>query len=385
MKKRITAIFLAIVMMATPVFAGEYVQLREAAYDFGWGISWDAENRAVILTDEYGTTLTVYAEWGFIENGRVYVSDSLLQDVVFSFHAPYREAPSGNIHGKLTRITYGENVAYIFGSMHASMPGWFPLHPIAEDAMARADVFAFEFDIPAVEAFSDEELDELYAAMFLPDGLTLEDILPEDVFDAFYANLQTFEILGVTYDNIKNLTPIAVNSGFQFLMFGVFAGLNFELSVDSYVVSVAQERGKTIIGLNCAMHETELFLDIPLEIQEYIFADFPDFATALEYIERLNLAEAYATQDIEALREILAEMYYAAQNPFTEMYYYNMLYVRDNIFANEIARLLRETEEPTTFFVTVGIAHLISGSGGGFLLYNLENMGFELVPLWNEL
>ena len=58
---------------------------------------------------------------------------------------------------------------------------------------------------------------------------------------------------------------------------------------------------------------------------------------------------------------------------------------RSTYFANEIARLLRETGEPTTFFVAVGLSHINrSGAGEGFtdIVEQLELAGFTAVPLW---
>jgi hypothetical protein len=47
--------------------------------------------------------------------------------------------------------------------------------------------------------------------------------------------------------------------------------------------------------------------------------------------------------------------------------------------------LLRETEEPTTFFITVGLWHIIGGEGGGQILVRLAEEGFEITPLWEEI
>ena len=54
---------------------------------------------------------------------------------------------------------------------------------------------------------------------------------------------------------------------------------------------------------------------------------------------------------------------------------------RSTLFAEEIIRLLQETEEPTTFFITVGIGHMI-GDDYGNVFNVLENHGFDIVRLY---
>jgi hypothetical protein len=58
---------------------------------------------------------------------------------------------------------------------------------------------------------------------------------------------------------------------------------------------------------------------------------------------------------------------------------------RSTYYANAIAWLLRETEEPTTFFAAVGISHVIRSAGGEEftdIVEQLGLLGFDVVPLW---
>jgi len=310
------------------------------------------------------------------------------------------ETERPNIHGMLTRIEYGDNVAYIFGTMHAGKSEWFPLHPMAEDAMRRADIFAFEFDLTEdpfdVGVDWDMELDELLemfdldellelldeflemtALFFLPDELTLEDILPEDVFENFITNFATFDVIDFEYENIANLTPVTLISDISRAMIELL-GVSFDLSVDMYIADFAVENDRPVVGLNTAISELELNFDIPLDLQVYALVDFPDFDTLLEYFEETGLVEAYERQDRDALLAILEAEY--TDNPYSQ-HMHHIFHKRCRIFAEEIARLLRETQEPTTFFVAIGAAHIVGGNQGQ-VLYILEDMGFDVVSMW---
>jgi uncharacterized protein YbaP (TraB family) len=392
--KKFIAVLLAVLLTATPAFAlsqtvdgEEFIQVRAAAEARGWEVDWDREDRAVILTSPHGEGFFILVDesGSFIENGRVY-SPADLMELLFFLGASPQIIDGVSIHGKLTRIAYGDNVAYIFGTMHAAQPGWFPLHPLAEDAMARSDVFAFEFDLSEMFVMDDELLAQIEAIQLLPDGLTLEDILPEDVFENFIENLATYAVLGLTYDLVQNLTPIALLSALESVMVSLL-GVDVELSVDNYIFDFAETNNREIIGLNTMLGELEIVFDIPLEIQATALENFPTFEQMLEAVSDMGLIEAYATQDILAIRQMFTIPEGEALSEYEELFYHNLLYVRCNIFADEIARLLRETEEPTTFFVAIGMGHIIGGccnSGGGIVLYLLSNMGFELEELWNQ-
>ena len=284
------------------------------------------------------------------------------------------------IHGMITRVTYGYNTAYVFGSFHFGRAHWFPLSDIVEDAMARSDVFAFEIDMDEYEAiYQDLEVLELMAGwMVLPDGLTMADILPDDILENFIGQLELF---GIDFDTISILTPSMFVSMFTLELMEEFVDMERDYSVDYYVANFARANNRPIIGLNTVLSELEFQLNIPLEIQPYALVDF-DIMAIIESFDEIDLIDAYEVQDIELLREIMSVSFYEGlDNPFVLHTIDVNFNQRCNIFANEIARLLQETEEPTTFFVTIGLGHII-GSPLGHVLQLLEGMGFEVESLW---
>jgi hypothetical protein len=305
---------------------------------------------------------------------------AILAGIFFSEDAAEEDFEIHGIHGMLTRVTYGENVAYLFGSMHASQEDWFPLAQIVEDAMRRADIFAFETELLDETDITPEIAAHAIALQMLPDGQTLEDILPAEIFENFVKNIETYFLIGFSYDAVKSFTPIAITTTLELIMYSML-GLDMENSVDGYVAAFAQENNRPVIGLNSAINELDIVFNMPLEIQAYALADFPPFDEMLEIFADLGLIEAYAASDLDAIREMFLAPTGDELNPYTELFHHNLLYVRDRIFAAEISRLLRETDAPTTFFVTVGLGHLLGG-GAGFVLEFLEEMGFEITPLW---
>ena len=282
-----------------------------------------------------------------------------------------------DIHGFLSRVEYNDNVAYILGSMHLGRENWFPLNPVAENAMRRADVFAFEIDLGDLVGLIDSLI--LGAELsLLPDGMTLEDVVPPDIFANFIEMLETYP--QVTYEDIAMLTPVAaVNEIFE-IEFQPHMGIYIEYSVDLYVLGFAMGLGRPTIGLNDASDETRFMLDIPLDVQAYALVDFADWMTS--FVATMSYAatmiEAYETQNIEVIRAISMDAYYGAEYNAYLQFMHDVFIQRCEIFAQSILSLLSETDEPTTFFITVGAAHVAYGHVFGVL----EAYGLEIVELW---
>jgi len=292
-----------------------------------------------------------------------------------------------DIHGFISRIEYGGNVAYVFGSMHMGRPEWFPLSPIVEDAIDRADVFAFEVDMALMA--SPEVMAHSNRLMMLPDGQTLADVMPPDVFESF---LRSIEVLPtITYEMIAHLTPVGANMVIAMVELIPLMGIYFAYSVDTYVHAIAAHSGRPTIGLNDVFREIDLLFNVPMYVQLTMFdtpADWEDVDWAADwealaqYVVDMGLVEAYKAGDAEMLRGAMALSLSDEPSLFEQHFHHTNFHVRCHIFADEIARLLRETEDPTTFFVTVGAAHIIGGDFG-MVLELLEGMGFEVTPLWN--
>ncbi|MCL2837975.1 MAG: TraB/GumN family protein [Oscillospiraceae bacterium] len=359
-----------------------FVPLRATAYAFGAEVEWVDATRSVIITFAAGDyeVVAVEAIGGFIMYNMSWIP------LAFAIELFYGEEDyeRPQIHGMLTRIEYNDNVAYIFGSMHAGRPNWFPLHPMVEDAMARADIFGFEVDMNEMMDLSEEQLEAIAALQIIPDGLTLEDILPEDVFENFITNFESFSAIGLQYEYIATLRPIALTAALEMIMLaltGTEIGIGDHM-VDGYIAEFARANDRPIMGFENIVDQAYLLFDVPMELQVYALVDFPDFETMLSYFEgEYGLAEAYERQDIDALRAILESGWSSYGDPLMQHMHYIHWDYRDRIYANGIAELLRNTEEPTTFFFTFGISHIMGGNTG-IVLYLLEDMGFDVVPLW---
>jgi uncharacterized protein YbaP (TraB family) len=299
-------------------------------------------------------------------------ADSLGQDTAGpNIHRP-------DIHGLLSKIEYNGNTVYLFGSMHLGRKNWYPLNRAVEKAIAKADAFVFEYDLTSIGSAEYSAMATNYLA--LGGGMTLKDYLPPDVFDNFIQKLSTYDI--ITYDMISALTPMAVTTIITAIEIYPEIGLEEESGVDNYLLDYALKNGKPVYGLNPLARELSLLFDLPYEVQLAIIEDFQDKQTTLEVLEETALIEAYEAQNEQALLESLRYAFKDQDNPFVKYMVDIMIVQRSVDFAREIERLLRETREPATFFVTMGIGHLI-GDDYGNVFNILRDKGYTITSMFN--
>ena len=309
---------------------------------------------------------------------------------------PPTPEPVDGIHGLLSVVEFGQNRAYILGSIHVGREDWYPLSSIVEEAIEMADVFAFEIDLGATggPCLCDAECNDcdcdpdgsdciclLMELMFLPEGETLASFLPEEDFSMFMEAMQTFPV------SMDALAPLRPTTIMELIMYQIVApgiGLSSEHSIDMYVFNRAEALGRPVIGLTDFNDHIAFVSGMPDEYQFATARYFSDFETMTEEIR--ELAYIYETQDIETLIQMIRtdmseayEAYHAGEIStgglgLARYWHYTVGNYRSTFFANQIARLLIETEEPTTFFVTIGIAHLTREVN---VFYTLEELGFE--------
>lgn len=278
------------------------------------------------------------------------------------------------IHGLISRVEGGDNVVYLFGSMHMGRSKWYPLHQEVEEAMRRSHAFVFETDLT-------EEGQSIAAPLMLEHmflgNMTLSEFLEEEAFRHFIEVVATY---GITYQAIRQFTPWAVSIMLAEIAYHR-AGITTNYGIDFYVMRFAQAHHLPILYLNPIEHEIELAFNLTDELQHYAALSVENLDVAIQQVERL--VQAYETQNIDLITTLVRESSITgeAPNPL-EVYIRDVIVIQRSIeFAREIIRLLEETEEATTFFVTVGIGHLVGEDYGNVFNYLLD-AGFQVEPLY---
>jgi len=293
------------------------------------------------------------------------------------------------IHGAIHRVTYGENTAYIFGTIHGGMPDWFPLADAVEDALRRADIVLVEVD--EIGLSPEAMMDAVMGAIFLPDGLTWVDFLPEEHYNHM---VEMMDAWGVFYSDVNTMNPSylvwQLTMSIAISLSSLDVGI--EASVDSYIASVAAQRGLPVIGLEPIEQHLDILYNPPLEVVlAMIMHLHPPDVMVEDFLEsgELTLDEMayyYAANDFAPINESFA-IIVDFDCPYLVYMREVVMDWRSTFYANEIIRLLRETEEPTTFFAAVGLSHVIrSGAHELFtdIIEQLTLAGFHPVPIWEQ-
>jgi len=308
-----------------------------------------------------------------------------------------------DIHGAIHRIEDNGNVVYLFGTMHAAAPEWFPLADIVEEAMRRADVFAFEFDLTLASVSLDElaTLVDLFQTGQYLQEQTLADVVSANVHAAIVRYIETY---GLTYEEIYRKNPIALATELQVaVMADVFAefGIYYDeqIGVDGYILDFAMQNARPIIGLEPIEQQIRIGSAPNQEIldragftgtlDEIFYDALVDFVPRDELFTTLYDSTAthyqYKNNDIEGIIAAMDVNSDELENAFTRYTVEVLLNFRSTYYANAIANLLRTTDEPTTFFVAVGLSHVIrQGEYLTNIVEQLELLGITAEPIWNS-
>ena len=302
--------------------------------------------------------------------------------------------PAGGITGALHRIEYGSNVVYLFGTLHFYRHGWTPFAPVVEDAMRRADVFVTEIDR--------DEMDIIEVAlpgfMFLRDGHAWASFLPDEAYNHLVAMMTAW---GTNYEMVNTWHPTFLISSFELQKAmvleanraaGTGASITLDTSIDAHIMNIATERGVPILGLESAKQQLEMLYTPPLEV---VVAQVMAFGTPEETIERMNylgtlsdMADWYETNNFQAFQDQFTRVIQdeVADRPDITYLREILANYRSAYYANRIAELLKQTEEPTTFFVAVGISHIVRARNGAEgmtdIVEQLNLLGIEVEPIW---
>jgi len=281
-----------------------------------------------------------------------------------------------NIHGAMHKIEYNGVTLYLFGTMHAAAPEWFPLADFVEDAMRRADKFAFEveFDIANLSPAELIELAVIATDMYLTNQ-TLTDVIPARVYDSLIRYIDTY---GMTHQEISRMNPLLLAMtlelnvvGEVFAQFGIY--YDEQLGVDGYIMDFANRNNIPTIGLEPVTQQMRIAFAPNEEILQRanfngtlndIFYESLDELLPREelmnhFLENMVIHEYYLHNNIQGIVDSMRVSSEDMKNAFTRYMVQVLMNYRSTYYALQIAELLRTSEEGTTIFVAVGLSHVV--------------------------
>ena len=200
--------------------------------------------------------------------------------------------------------------SYIVGTYHLAPASYVDSIPGARVALETAEQVCGELSMDEMSSL--EGTQKVMAAMMLPDGQSLKDVLSEEEFaklDAFMA-----DVMGVGLSNpmvgaqLGKMTPMAIATQLQLLQYmKMTPGFNPNALIDSYFQTEASKNGKPVIGFETMDFQISvLYKGRSVERQKVQLMCMID-NREYELMMMKTLTEAYFAQDIAKLLEVTEE------------------------------------------------------------------------------
>ncbi|MEL7454096.1 MAG: TraB/GumN family protein [Pseudomonadota bacterium] len=263
----------------------------------------------------------------------------------------------------LWRVADADTTVFLFGTVHVLRPGLDWQSVAIEDAFNAADAVYFEADVDSPKALSDTNAAATALGLYT-DGRTLRGVLEDD--DEREVE-EAARLLRLPMGSIDNLRPWLVSIQLSNVHLDRL-GFSQASGVETVLGNEAQRLNKDIRYFETGARQIELFASVPEQSQIAMLVD-----TAIQIEDDPNFLDRtvadWLSGDVAALAEAIASDGSFGSGPV----YDTMLKGRNADWALQIQDLLNN--EPGTFFVAVGAAHL---TGTDSVLAYLENGGLEV-------
>ncbi len=261
--------------------------------------------------------------------------------------------------GILYRVSGGKNDMYLLGSIHIGSEAMYPFGDVIIQALESADTVVFECDTESADA-----IQAMMSMMSYPVGETLQEHLSPETYQA--------------------LEQVAQKTGYPMSMFQAFkpwAAVSI-LSMDSTAaelgnadVTEAMARGvetqitaladgKQVAYLETTREQLEMMEGFSPELQDYMLLGTCNAILHPEEVDGMDgsIGEWPAwwyAGDAEKFAQSYLEGNAADPRPdLTEEYHFEICTQRNIRMAQRLAAML-ESEEKHSYFVTVGLLHLV--------------------------
>ena len=266
--------------------------------------------------------------------------------------------------------------SYVIGTYHLAPASFVDSIPGARAALDAVGVVCGEVVMSEMESKENEK--KVKAAMMLPDGKSLADVLTAEEMQRL--NDYMSEIMGMNLENpilksqMGKMTPMAISTQLQLVQYMKNTpNFNPLKLIDAYFQKAAKKAGKRVAGLETVDFQINtLYLGTSIERQKeqlFCMVDNSEYYA----LQMKELSAAYFAQDIQALWDLTEEKLGNScdSTPEEDM---ALIYGRNAAWAEQIPVMI--AENPTLF--VVGAAHL-PGEQGLLELLRVKGYTVEVV------
>ncbi len=255
--------------------------------------------------------------------------------------------------------------SYIFGTIHLIPESYFNISDSLIYCIDVAEEIYLEINLDKINDLL--EISDLLSELIMPNGILLSQLLSEEEFKQVQSKMEEMNIPLFFYNKIQPMflaTYIHLNENSDIKKEDVQQTVSYDMEINK----IALSKDKPIKGLESIDFQLKLLNCIPLKEQaKYLVSEINN---ELEQNNQQNLFEVYKNQDLELLKELIADPNIPEQ--FDEL----MLDKRNKNWVEQI----KEIGKTKTCLYAVGAAHLIGENG---ILQMLSENGYSIRPMVN--
>lgn len=261
--------------------------------------------------------------------------------------------------GLLYKVSGPQGQAYILGSIHVGDAAMYPFHSEIQHAMEASDTFVYECDTTSAEAKA-----ALRARMALPEGLTLADAIGDDLYAQVSA---VCDHLGLPIAALDGLRPWAVINTLAVYTTAAELGADsanqaLSLGVEEQVRAKAAPLHKTVAYLETPQEQVDVLEGFSDALQRYLLESECQVILHPESVHGMDSTIAlwpawWRAGDAQAFADQYLQSYLEPGFEAEGAEYHQALITQRN--ARMAERLYAMLEKGGTFFVTVGLMHLV--------------------------
>ena len=246
----------------------------------------------------------------------------------------------------LWRLEDVDTTVFLFGTVHTLRPDTEWQTELVTNTLLQSDAVYFEADINSTRAQG--EINRAITDLgLLTDGRTLEDILPDE---AEREVNETADLLGVPLYSINNFQPWLASFSLSNIHHEK-QGFDNALGVEKVLTALAEDRAIPIRYLETGAYQMSLIASVPeVEQVSLLVHTANKIESDPDFLNRM-IAD-WSVGDVPSLTEAFSDDPVFANGEIHNL----MLRTRNANWSHKITKLMEE--QPGTFFVAVGAAHL---------------------------
>jgi uncharacterized protein YbaP (TraB family) len=251
----------------------------------------------------------------------------------------------------LWKVTGGNGVVFLFGTVHVGKKDLYPLASVIEDSFKQSDILVEEIDPDNSPEALRLAQDIIKGGMY-PAGDSITNHLTEET-SARLTEYAKAGQLGADYSRAKPwlLSLMILQHQLKEMGFDPSKGL------DQHFMQEARDTHKAIEALETADSQLRMFSSFSDELQDqFLLATLLGASEATEILDR-TLA-AWTSGSTEAMDDLINRD--VRDHPVLQPLMETMFYERNDAMARKIEKFL---ETGKTYFVAVGAGHLVGERG----------------------